>query len=200
MSNSANSARGRRKSETARGLTRVARRLTIECGLSGFTIEEVCEEVGVSRRTFFNYYSSKESAVFGIPIDLDESRAAERFLASGPCGAGALIDDLIALVLERWEVGGLTAEDMDMLTHVFEREPRLVGRLLELAGEEARNDIKLVERRENWAAGDRRAAAAVQLVGALFHSSIEEVFRPETDQDLTSLMRNGLSAVRELFP
>lgn len=197
---SANSQRARRKSETAAGLSRVARRMTTEQGLSGFTIEEVCEEVGVSRRTFFNYFASKENAIFGLRVDTDESGAAERFLAAGPCGVGTLIDDLVALVLERWECTGLTAADVDVLAEVFEREPRLIGRLLELAGEEERNDIELVERREAWAAGDLRASAAVQLVGTLVRSSVEEFFRLETGADLPSLVRRRLGAVRELFP
>ena len=59
------STRERRKAETAQGLKDAARRLIIANGLTGFTIEELCEEVGVSRRTFFNYFPSKESAIIG---------------------------------------------------------------------------------------------------------------------------------------
>ncbi|MGC0366915.1 AcrR family transcriptional regulator [Rhodococcus sp. 27YEA15] len=199
MIENANSPRRRRKVDTARGLTRVARRLTTERGLSGFTVEEVCEEVGVSRRTFFNYFPSKESAFFGIPADRNESGVADRFLAAGPSGAGALIDDLVDMALDRWEISGLTAAEMAMLSVAFEREPRLVGRLLELAGEEERSDIALVVRREGWGSGDLRAGAAVQLVGALFRSSVEEFFLPDTDQDLSTILRNRLGAVRELF-
>ncbi|MFF1946301.1 TetR family transcriptional regulator [Rhodococcus qingshengii] len=199
MNESANSSRGRRKLETARGLTRVARQLTTERGFSGFTIEEVCAEVGVSRRTFFNYFTSKEKAFFGISTTRYESRNVERFLAAGPRGAAALVDDLVALALGRWEISGLTAEDIDILTPAFEREPRLIGRLLELASEEESHDIELVQRREGWAASDLRAAVAVQLVGTLARSSVEEFLRIETDQDLPELMRSRLGALRELF-
>ena len=48
-----------------------ARRSTVEHGLSGFTIEQLCESVGVSRRTFFNHFGSKEDVVLGIELNAD---------------------------------------------------------------------------------------------------------------------------------
>ncbi|UAJ80002.1 TetR family transcriptional regulator [Leifsonia sp. ZF2019] len=199
MNESAISTRERRKAETARGLREAARRLTIERGLSGFTVEELCEEVGVSRRTLFNYYASKENAVIGIPVDLDESGAAERFLAEGPRGIVHLLDDLIALHLARWDYGGLTAADIHELLRAVDREPRLAAHMLKMAGEGEREDILLVERREGLPRGDLRAAAAVQLAGGLLRASAEEFFRPETSDDLPDIIRRRIAAVRELF-
>ena len=43
-----------------------ARRATVEHGLHGFTLEQLCATVGVSRRTFFNHFASKEDVVLGI--------------------------------------------------------------------------------------------------------------------------------------
>jgi AcrR family transcriptional regulator len=196
---SAISTRERRKAETAAGLRDAARRLTIEHGLAGFTVEELCEEVGVSRRTLFNYYASKENSVIGIPVDLDESGAAERFLALGPRGVERLVDDIVALHLERWAFGGMTAADVQQLIRAIDREPRLAAHMLRLAGEGERDDIRLVERREGLPAGDLRAAAAVQLVGALVRASVEEFFRPEATDDLPTIVRRRLGVVRELF-
>ena len=42
--------------------------LVIENGYDGFTMEELAHEVGVSRRTLFNYIKDKESAVLGPEI------------------------------------------------------------------------------------------------------------------------------------
>lgn len=195
----ATSIRERRKAETARGLKDAARRLTIERGLSGFTIEELCEEVGVSRRTFFNYFASKENAIMGVPVDADESGAAERFAAAGSRGFGRLVDDLLELHLDRWAFGGITAEEVHQLFTAFEREPRLLHHMLELASRGERDDIELVERREGLPAGDLRAAAAVQLVGAVLRASAEEFFRSDDGEDFPTLMRQRLDAVRDLF-
>ena len=46
-----------------------AQRLSVNCGYSGFTIDDLAEAVGVSRRTLFNHVSSKEEAVLGaLPV------------------------------------------------------------------------------------------------------------------------------------
>ncbi|WP_348787025.1 helix-turn-helix domain-containing protein [Leifsonia sp. NPDC080035] len=199
MTDSANSIRERRKAETAKALTDAARRLTIEHGLTGFTIDELAEEAGVSRRTFFNYFASKENAVIGVPVDRDESGAGERFAAAGPRGTAHLVDDLIELHLERWSFGGITADDVAQIVRAFEREPKLIGHMLSLAGESERDDIGLVERREGLPAGDLRAAAAVQLTGAILRAAAEEFFRAETTDELPDIVRRRVGVVRELF-
>ena len=199
MPQSATSTRERRKADTARGLAEAARGLTIEHGLNGFTIEELCERVGVSRRTFFNYFASKENAVIGFPVDHDESGAAERFSAAGRRGIPHLVDDLAELALERWSAGGVTADDVQQIMAAAEREPRLVGHLLKIAGEGERGDIELVEAREGLPAGDLRAATAVQLVGAVMRASAEEFFRPENPDELRTIVRRRLDAVRALL-
>lgn len=199
MEQSARSLRERRKADTARGLTSAARRLTIERGLSGFTIEELAEEVGVSRRTFFNYFASKENAVLGYAVDRDESGASERFLAAGARGIPRMVDDLIALQLDRWSFQGITSEEVAQLIRAFEREPRLVAHMLQIAGAAARDDTELVERREGLEEGDPRAATAVQLVGAIMRAAAEEFFRPGTTDDLPTIVRQRLAVVHELF-
>ena len=62
---------------------RAARVLTAEEGLNGFTIEQLCEDVGVSRRTFFNYFPSKEDAIIGHLLDEFPADAIAEFLAGG---------------------------------------------------------------------------------------------------------------------
>ncbi|WP_223693639.1 TetR/AcrR family transcriptional regulator [Leifsonia poae] len=199
MNESAISTRERRKAETALGLKSAARRLTIERGLGGFTIEELCDEVGVSRRTFFNYFATKENAVIGFSIDADESGAAERFTAAGKRGLRHLVDDLLEMHVDRWTSDGITPAEARQLLAAFEREPRLIGHLLELAGVGERGDIELVERREGLPPGDLRAAAAVQLAGAVLRASTEEFFRSDGADDVPTILRRRLDAVRELF-
>ncbi|KTR85031.1 helix-turn-helix domain-containing protein, partial [Leucobacter chromiiresistens] len=81
MPQSATSTRARRRAATARALSSHARRWTAERGINGFTVEELCEAAGVSRRTFFNYFASKEDAVLGVPADRDDAEAQEAFIA-----------------------------------------------------------------------------------------------------------------------
>src|SRR5262245_64576986 len=62
--------RERKKAETRRALSSAALRLAEEHGPDGMTVEAVAEAAGVSPRTFFNYFSSKEDAIMGVnPTD-----------------------------------------------------------------------------------------------------------------------------------
>src|SRR6478752_8147078 len=101
VNESALSLRERRATATSVGLRTEARRLTAERGFAGFTIEELCSEVGVSRRTFFNYFESKENAVFGFATVDSRQEALEEEFASQH---GDLLDDFIQLTIRRFEL------------------------------------------------------------------------------------------------
>ncbi|MBM7024624.1 TetR/AcrR family transcriptional regulator, partial [Clavibacter zhangzhiyongii] len=154
--------RERRRAETSATLTTLARRLTAERGLAGFTVEELCEQAGVARRTFFNYFASKEDAVFGRPARLDTADLEEAFVAGGdPSRDGTspdLLADLAELCLGRWsrlDTDGTSMKDMHA---AFRREPGLLVRALDASVEDEASDVRLVERREGLPEGDLRAS------------------------------------------
>lgn len=55
--------RTRKKAATRQSLHEAALRLAMADGLDGVTVEDIADEVGVSRRTFSNYFANKEDAV-----------------------------------------------------------------------------------------------------------------------------------------
>ena len=87
--------RERKKRERGQALRRAAIDLALEKGYANVTVEDICERCGVSRRTFFNYYSSKEEALLGrvdTVFDEEDQPAIEEFEAGGP--HGRLVSDL----------------------------------------------------------------------------------------------------------
>ena len=68
--------RERKKRETRRALNLAALDLVEERGFAAVTTEEIAARAGVSARTFFNYFPSKEAAVIGTTAEELEAYAA----------------------------------------------------------------------------------------------------------------------------
>ena len=195
--------RERRKAETSARISAVARRLTAARGLQGFTVEEVCEEVGVSRRTFFNYFHSKDDAIVGRSVDALDETAVDAFLAARPGGLSGisprLLDDLADLTIASLELIGLTPEMAASFIAAVEREPQLLSKMIRSGTERDRALMALVEHREGLEPGDARAEAAVLITGALFRASAERFLRPGNTEPFDVLVRRGLDAARAVF-
>lgn len=61
----AGGARHRHKLETLAALRHAALHLALERGVDAITVNDIAGAAGVSRRTFFNYFASKEDALVG---------------------------------------------------------------------------------------------------------------------------------------
>ena len=74
--------RERKKAATRQSLHEAAMRLAMTDGLDNVTVEDIADEVGVSRRTFSNYFANKEDAV--LHADRERTRALLELVRARP--------------------------------------------------------------------------------------------------------------------
>ncbi|MCM3487104.1 TetR/AcrR family transcriptional regulator [Kocuria rosea] len=63
---SGSSLRQQRRAETWQSIHEAAAALVLDHGIEGTTVEAIAQSAGVSPRTFFNYFRTKEDAVLGL--------------------------------------------------------------------------------------------------------------------------------------
>ncbi|GAB48899.1 TetR/AcrR family transcriptional regulator [Mobilicoccus pelagius] len=115
------SLRARKKKLTRRAIHEAALHLVTERGLDHVTAEEIAATAGVSARTFFNYFPTKDAAVLGLPPDLPELLG--RALLDRPADED-LFTALTAIV-RGWFVRMDEDPLRDMRRTVVGRDPRL---------------------------------------------------------------------------
>ncbi|MDT7728963.1 MAG: hypothetical protein QOI21_5539 [Actinomycetota bacterium] len=105
--------RERKKLAAREALSWAAVRLATERGLEHVRVDEIAAEVGVSPRTFNNYFSSKEEAICAIGVDR-QTRIRETLLARP--ASEPLWDAVTNAVLEQYT--GYGEPDRDFVTRV----------------------------------------------------------------------------------
>lgn len=95
MTSEEGSSRRRRQAATATGIERNAVALVLEHGLDGVTVDMICQASGISQRTFFNYFKTKDAAILGSDVPTLDETAVRRFIASD---SPSIIEDAIDLI------------------------------------------------------------------------------------------------------
>ena len=153
--------RSRQKAARREALIDAAHELVARDGLDGATVEAICARAGVSTRTFFNYFATKDDAVLGIEPWVIDPAVADVFAAGGP--TGRLMPDLEVVVLWLLDKPMISRDRIAVALSLAQREPRLL--LAKLAWmEQWRKEVDaLVRRRLGADAPDDR----IELIGIL---------------------------------
>jgi AcrR family transcriptional regulator len=164
---------------TRAALVDEARRRTAEVGLSGFTVDELCTTVGVSRRTFFNHFASKDDVVVGVAVDDDDalleayasSRRDPRLLP-----LSTIVDDLVHLAVAQVRHVGVTREGAAAFRAALEREPRLLAAVMRQGEAHRRRLVAAVASHEQLDLDDLRIGTVVSLLTAVVGRACERFF------------------------
>lgn len=117
--------RERKRIDTRRRIAAAALDLTLELGLDGATVEAISAEAGISPRTFFNYFESKEAALTDSP-DPAELTAIIAEVADS-CGSYSLREIAVRMCIHRVRSKLEGSEVHARRRELFDRHPQLMA-------------------------------------------------------------------------
>ena len=153
--------RERKKAARREALVSASHDLVGRLGLDAVTVEMICDQVGVSPRTFFNYFASKVDAVLGIQDTPLSTESAEAFAAGGP--TGNLLDDCAAVVGSMLDSSPVDLDRMALVMEISQREPALLVRQIAWFEERTTELATLAARRT----GVEHAGATEKMISSL---------------------------------
>ncbi|MFD6860432.1 TetR family transcriptional regulator [Rhodococcus sp. NPDC060090] len=180
-----------------------ARTLTAERGLAGFTVEELCDRVGISRRTFFNYFPTKEDAVFGEYDTGFPQKEQDEFVARGAGDhAGlspTLLSDIARLVITRARHNDFTRQRHQLFRDIVRAEPHLMAKLMAVGESQQRDFARLVAAREGLPPDDPLPNAIVGVTLSLTFQTVDEFFSDDNDHSFEELLERNIAIARQFF-
>lgn len=157
-----------KKQATTWALVEAARRLVHEHDLDAVTVEDIAAAAGVSGRTFFNYFDTKEQAIIGPDAPLGSELARATFLAGG-LNDGDLLADIVDLVDFEGEIQRQTRQGLHLAIDIIRTEPRVLAAQLSRVHRHENELADLIARRRGEPVTGPEdlsvAALALSLVG-----------------------------------
>jgi AcrR family transcriptional regulator len=125
MQTSESGLRERKRLETRHRIADAALELTLAHGLEGATVEAISAAAGVSARTFFNYFDSKDAALLNAP----DAREVEEMVAAVTAASDGLNlrEVAVRFFIERIRTTLQAGTRRDQRRELFDRYPHLLA-------------------------------------------------------------------------
>ena len=121
------SLRDRKARLTRTAIHEAAVRLAFERGLDAATVAQIADAAGISARTFFNYFASKEDAIIGSPASGPDAQEVRAVVARADL-SGSLLTVIARLVREVLSLSLGDGESEQLRRALLVRHPELVQR------------------------------------------------------------------------
>ncbi len=186
--------RERKKAATRRSLGIAAMRLAIARGPDNVHPDDIAAEVGVSTRTFNNYFASKYEAICSVAMERGHAIGAA--LRSLP-PAEPLIDAVTVAVLQPYQHAD-QAPDRDWIEGVrlVIRSPALQGEFLRTQYAAQRELADAIADRIGTSPSSMYPAVVAGAVTAAMHVALDRWLSADPPRPLAPLIRQAMSQLR----
>jgi AcrR family transcriptional regulator len=191
--------RERQRQETHHLIRRAAYELTLERGLSAVSVQAVCAAAGVSARTFFNHFRSKEEALIPDMADFPpESRNA--FVGGAEPDLLRALEILLRGHLDCLEQEAGPQEGPVAMKRLLEANPELLPRALAVFETLEQRVAALVAQRTGRAPGDSYCTVAAMTASAALRAafSVWDDDRPASSGQLQTLLPAVFDVLRQV--
>ena len=192
--------RKRRQARTA--TQRQAIELCLEHGYDAVTVDMICEAAGISARTFYNYFGSREGAVVGESKPQPMAHHIAEFVAASDCSD---VEAFAVMMARVWSESELDRDTFKLRRRLLDATPELMAlnmaRVTEARGQyTVVAQQRLQSRNPGLSVTDYETEAA--LVVSLGMGVLQAVARTwlsgEDDTSLDTLVHNYFPRVRRL--
>lgn len=189
--------RTRKKDATRRALVQAAQQRFREQGFDATTIDELCTDAGVSRRTFFRYFPDKEALAF--PHRSERLRRFVALLEDAPARANP-IDTLRAIAHVFAQEYSANHAQLVAQQRLIDRTPALVAREHEIDRDWERAMERAFARRlGNGADASLRARMMAGAAIGVIRATLRHWFELDGAADLGELGERALDALQAGF-
>ncbi|QNS07898.1 TetR/AcrR family transcriptional regulator [Streptomyces xanthii] len=191
--------RARRRRQTRADLHAATLRLVRELGFAKVTVEMISTEVGVSPRTFFNYFPSKEAALFALPGALP-APLADRFAEGPGRDTDAVLRDLGDVLADHLQEAAPSPRELEDILRIAEGVPSVLATFLAQCEAVERDLAGVIALRTGTPADGADAELLAGLAMATVRSGLKR-WSQQSDHSAgpAASVRGAFTALRALF-
>jgi AcrR family transcriptional regulator len=153
---------------------------------------------GVSPRTFFNYFPTKDAAVAQGPPDLSEEVTAE-FVAAGPAAPRQVLADLAGVLVRHLAEGPPQREELHTIFELSHEYPQVLAGMLARFEEFQRQVADLVARRLGAQADDEVPALMAAVVLTALRQGMDRWARTPGEDSPVPYVERSTALLHTLF-